>query len=138
MKKLCFIFLLLVMGMYQNAQAQIVGYTGEIRLFAGTFAPKGWAFCDGKIMAIKHNSALYSLLGNQYGGDGSTTFALPDLRGRVPMAVESPEVGKTEAPQGNQSIKNTGTAPVIIQRSLPPYLALHYIICLQGVFPFRN
>lgn len=60
-------------------------YIAEIRLFAGNFAPKGWAFCNGQIMSISQNAALFSLLGTTYGGDGRTTFALPDLRGRVPV-----------------------------------------------------
>lgn len=53
---------------------------GEIRLFAGTFAPRGWAFCEGQLVHISQNQALYSILGTMYGGDGRTTFALPDLR----------------------------------------------------------
>jgi microcystin-dependent protein len=57
-------------------------YIGEIRMFAGSFAPNGWAFCDGALQSIAQNSALFSLLGTTYGGDGRTTFALPDLRGR--------------------------------------------------------
>ncbi len=60
-------------------------FIGEIRLFAGNFAPRDWAFCEGQIMSIAQNTALFSLLGTQYGGNGQTTFALPDLRGRVPM-----------------------------------------------------
>src|SRR2546423_5843511 len=60
-------------------------FIGEIRLFAGNFAPLGWAFCDGQIVAISQNDALFSLIGTTYGGDGQTTFALPDLRGRVPV-----------------------------------------------------
>jgi microcystin-dependent protein len=58
---------------------------GEIRMFAGNFAPRGWAFCNGQLIAISQNTALFSLLGTTYGGDGRTTFALPDLRGRVPL-----------------------------------------------------
>ncbi|MEM1119379.1 MAG: tail fiber protein, partial [Bacteroidota bacterium] len=58
-------------------------YLGEIILFAGNFAPRGWAFCDGQLLPIAQNTALFSLLGTTYGGDGRTTFALPDLRGRV-------------------------------------------------------
>src|SRR5690349_21566790 len=57
---------------------------GEIRLFAGNFAPRGYAFCNGQLLAISQNTALFSLLGTTYGGNGVTTFALPDLRGRVP------------------------------------------------------
>ena len=60
-------------------------FTGEIRMFAGNFAPRGWAFCDGQILPINQNQSLYSLLGTTYGGDGRTSFALPDLRGRIPL-----------------------------------------------------
>lgn len=58
---------------------------GQIIMFGGTFAPRGWAFCHGQILPINQYQALFSLLGTTYGGDGRTTFALPDLRGRVPM-----------------------------------------------------
>ncbi|WP_367388449.1 phage tail protein [Lewinella sp. LCG006] len=58
---------------------------GEIRLFAGNFAPRFWAFCEGQLLAISQNQALFSILGTTYGGDGRTTFALPDLRGRAPI-----------------------------------------------------
>lgn len=60
-------------------------YVGELRLFAGTFAPRGWAFCDGRLLPISQNDALFALIGTTYGGDGQTTFALPDLRGRIPL-----------------------------------------------------
>lgn len=60
-------------------------FTGEIRMFAGNFAPRGWALCDGQLLAISQNDALFSLFGTIYGGDGRTTFGLPDLRGRVPI-----------------------------------------------------
>ena len=60
-------------------------FVGEIRMFAGTFAPRSWAFCDGQLLAISGNDALFSLLGTIYGGDGRTTFGLPDLRGRLPI-----------------------------------------------------
>ena len=58
-------------------------YIGEIRIFAGNFAPLGWAFCDGSLLAIAENDALFNLIGTTYGGDGQQTFALPDLRGRI-------------------------------------------------------
>lgn len=58
---------------------------GEIRIFAGNFAPRMWAFCEGQLLPISQNSALFSLIGTIYGGDGRTTFALPDLRGRLPI-----------------------------------------------------
>jgi microcystin-dependent protein len=60
-------------------------YIGEIRMFAGTFAPNGWAFCDGQLLPISENEALFTLIGTTYGGDGESTFALPDLRGRFPL-----------------------------------------------------
>jgi microcystin-dependent protein len=60
-------------------------FLAEIRIFGFDFAPRGWAFCDGQILPINQNQSLYSLLGTTYGGDGRTSFALPDLRGRVPM-----------------------------------------------------
>ncbi|ASS73705.1 phage tail protein [Tumebacillus algifaecis] len=60
-------------------------YIGEIRIFPGKFAPSGWAFCNGQLMQISQNSALFAILGTQYGGDGKTTFALPNLMGNAPM-----------------------------------------------------
>jgi len=62
-------------------------YVGEIRLFAGSFAPAGWAFCNGALIAISENETLFQLIGTTYGGDGENTFALPDLQGRVPVHV---------------------------------------------------
>ena len=64
-------------------------FVGEVRMFAGNFAPRGWAFCDGQLLAVSQNDALFSLLGTIYGGDGRTTFGLPDLRGRVPIHAGS-------------------------------------------------
>lgn len=66
----------------QNAQAQ-ESFIGEIRYFAGNFAPRNWAFCDGQLLSIAQNQALFSIIGTIYGGDGRTTFALPDARGRA-------------------------------------------------------
>ncbi|MFE4569846.1 phage tail protein [Paenibacillus chitinolyticus] len=60
-------------------------YLGEIRIFAGNFAPRGWALCNGQLMPVSQNSALFAILGIQYGGDGKTTFALPNLMGKAPM-----------------------------------------------------
>jgi microcystin-dependent protein len=60
-------------------------FIGNVIMFGGTFAPVGWAFCDGSLQQISENSALFSLIGTTYGGDGSITFALPDLRGRIPV-----------------------------------------------------
>src|SRR5262249_54546813 len=60
-------------------------FVAEIRIFTGNFAPKGWAFCNGQVMPISQNTALFSLLGTTYGGDGKTTFALPNMQGSSPM-----------------------------------------------------
>ncbi len=60
-------------------------YVGEIRMFAGNFAPAGWMFCEGQLLPISENETLFQLIGTTYGGDGRSTFALPDLRGRLPM-----------------------------------------------------
>src|SRR4249920_3228146 len=60
-------------------------YVGEIRMFAGNFAPAGWMFCQGQLLPISENETLFNLIGTTYGGDGQSTFALPDLRGRLPM-----------------------------------------------------
>ena len=60
-------------------------FIGEIRMFAGSFAPAGWAFCNGQIQSIAENETLFNLIGTTYGGDGQNTFALPDLRGRLPI-----------------------------------------------------
>lgn len=62
-------------------------YVGEIRMFAGNFAPVGWAFCNGALLPISENETLFNLIGTTYGGDGQNTFALPDLRSRVPIHV---------------------------------------------------
>ena len=60
-------------------------YVGEIRMFAGNFAPAGWMFCEGQLLPISENQTLFNLIGTTYGGDGQSTFALPDLRGRLPL-----------------------------------------------------
>jgi microcystin-dependent protein len=60
-------------------------FVGEIRMFGGNFAPAGWAFCDGQLLPISENDVLFNLIGTTYGGDGQSTFALPDLRGRAPV-----------------------------------------------------
>lgn len=60
-------------------------YVGEIRMFGGNFAPAGWQFCDGSLLSISENETLFQLIGTTYGGDGESTFAVPDLRGRIPI-----------------------------------------------------
>lgn len=170
-----------------------------IIMFAGDFAPKYWALCSGQLMAINQNQALFSLLGTTYGGDGRTTFGLPDLRSRTPVHAGnggvlpsyvlgektgsetvtlnsqnlpahnhsaslsfgvSSQTANVDEPDG--SVPGTGTInaykqgaaqngklggvtltvqpaggnqPVSIRQ---PYLAIHFIICLSGIFPSRN
>src|SRR2546423_6965846 len=70
-------------------------YVGEIRMFAGNFAPAGWMFCDGATLPIAENDILFTLIGTTYGGDGQETFNLPDLRGRVPLHQGTDKGGNT-------------------------------------------
>lgn len=77
-------FIIALQGVFPSRNG-IDPFIGEISMFGGNFPPRGYAFCDGQLLAISQYSALFSLLGTSYGGDGRTTFALPDLRGRVPM-----------------------------------------------------
>ena len=72
-------------------------YVGEIRMFAGNFAPAGWEFCQGQLLPISENETLFQLIGTTYGGDGQSTFALPDLRGRLPVHMGN---GFTQAATG--------------------------------------
>ena len=83
-------------------------FTGEVKLFAGNFAPRGWAFCDGQILPISGNTALLSLLGNTYGGDARTTFALSDMRGRVAVGPRTGP-GLSTYREGNQGGTETNT-----------------------------
>lgn len=169
-------------------------FVAEIRMFAGTFAPNGWAMCDGQILPISQNTALFSLLGTFYGGDGKTTFALPDLRGSSPLhpgqgpglserflgersgsrqvtllesempyhshAGMAAGSGSGQADPGNavfasgqrgrppayglglSAVPMSGfaigpTGGSLPHNNLPPYLAVTFIIALQGVFPPR-
>jgi len=171
-------------------------FIGQVTMFAGTFAPRSWAFCEGQLLPIDQNQALFSLLGTIYGGDGRTSFALPDLRGRTPIhkgqgaglpnytqgarggaanvvlttnelpqhthtignlrAVASP--ADASDPTGNSlavaPAYNSGSPSVDMHagsvgpfgnsggsaahNNMPPYLAIHYIIALQGIFPSRS
>lgn len=76
-------------------------YLGEIRAFAFNFAPDGWASCDGQSMNIQQNVALFALIGTRFGGDGKTTFLLPDLRGRTPLCMGGATTGLTPRAVGN-------------------------------------
>jgi microcystin-dependent protein len=171
------------------------GFIGEIRMFGGNFAIRDWAICDGQLLAISSNSALFSILGTTYGGDGRTTFALPDLRGRAPMhagngpgltsrnigqrgGVETEILSQAAMPAHNHTLSAStlpasSTQPTTQSRfsrsvggfayddtavanvpldggtvgnaglnqqhnNVQPFLAINYIICLQGIFPSRS
>ncbi len=174
-------------------------YLGAIHLVAIDYAPKGWAFCSGQLLAIAQNQALFSLLGTTFGGNGQTTFALPDLRGRIPVGTgqlaggssyvqgqqagtetvtllaaqipahthqvtgtvrttDSPEVGNPAgnlpASDGGRSLFSNGAANTPMAAAVTgttgntggnqghenrmPYVALNYVIALQGIYPSRN
>jgi len=85
--------------------AQVDCYVGEIRLFTGNYAPQGWHICDGSVLQISDNEILYTLIGTTYGGDGITTFALPDYRGRVATGASSNSPAGTT--DGSESITLT-------------------------------
>ena len=168
-------------------------FVGEIRMFAGNFAPRGWAFCDGQLLAVSQNDALFSLLGTIYGGDGRTTFGLPDMRGRIPIhAGNGPGLSprRLGAKAGTEKVtltvnqmpshthglaattavgvdnhpadKLTGELPSTdlyveadpsvdmatsavtsvggsrSHSNLMPYLCVHFIIALVGIYPSRH
>jgi microcystin-dependent protein len=167
---------------------------GQLMLVGFNFAPRGWAFCEGQLLSIAQHTALFALLGTTYGGDGRTTFALPDLRGRVPIGVgsgpglssrnwgqkagtenvtlteqqipshshtlnASSVAGNQMSPTGNV-LGNTGnfdneyyaggpntamhtdsigaTGGGQSHNNMQPFLAMHYCIALQGIFPSRS
>ena len=129
---------------------------GEIIMFAGNFAPRNWALCDGQLLPINSHQALFSILGTTYGGDGRTTFGLPDLRGRVPVhagqgaGLSSYRLGQKGGTEKVSISKGTPVAPtkkagsvnVVTANTQPsnlqPYTTVNYIIALEGIFPSRN
>jgi microcystin-dependent protein len=160
-------------------------FLGEIRIVGFNFAPRGWAMCDGQVLPINQNPALFSILGTMYGGNGQTTFALPDFRGRVPVHTgngiqigqrageeahvltinEAPAHSHTLAasslpaslgdpagryfaatdncfaPTPNTAMRSDTLTPFGGSQphlNMQPFLVLHFVIALQGVFPSRN
>ena len=129
------------------------GYVGEIRLFAGNFAPKNWAFCDGSLLAITDFRCLFDMIGTAYGGDGQTTFALPDLRARAIVGAGQGAgltrygIGQTAGTEQvpTQPVQvNTGSGATVNSAAaasgsnLQPALGLTYIICATGIFPSQT
>ena len=106
---------------------------GEVRWVAFNFAPRNWAFCNGQILPISQNQALFSLLGTTYGGDGRTTFALPDMRTAVAMhagAITNRQVRLGQKSKVSNKVKPSDQGV--------PALALNCIIALQGIYPSRS
>ena len=131
-------------------------FIGQIMSFGGNFAPRGWAFCDGQLLAISQNTALFSILGTTYGGDGRTSFGLPELRGRFPLHPGNGP-GLTPKRLGEKGGAERVT-PIKVQLSskkkenssedyaassketynMQPYTVVNYIIALNGIYPSRS
>ncbi len=127
MKKVILLVTLLCLSVYHNLQAQNIG---DIRIFAGTYAPKGWKSCEGQLLPISQNQALFVVLGTTYGGDGKTTFALPDLRDRSASgggayAKNAPATASTIKLGEKKETKTEGTST-----EEPRRLGLIYIIAV--------
>ncbi|MBQ0730191.1 MAG: tail fiber protein [Oleispira antarctica] len=125
-------------------------FLSEIRMVGFNFAPRGWAFCDGQILPIAQNQVLFALLGTLYGGDGRTSFALPDMRGRMPLhngnginqgtqvagfAAES--ITAVKSIEVARQLATTNTTASALS-SDTPYIGINFTIALQGLFPNRN
>ena len=126
-------------------------FIGEIRMFGGNYAPKGWAFCEGQLIKVSDNMALFSIVGTFYGGDGRTTFALPDLRGKVPVHPNNKNI-KQGSKVGNEFLifttykmesKQSRVGADFLMNNdkysnYQPSLGINFIIALEGEFPLRN
>ncbi len=108
----------------------VEAYAGEIRLFANAYAPRGWALCDGQLLPIEEYPVLFALIGTTYGGNGITTFALPDLRGSLPVGADA-----DRAPGSRSEGVHVANGD---DARTEPTLAVNYVICLQGVYPDRS
>ena len=129
-------------------KAQSYPMLGQIIPVGFNFAPRGWAKCEGQILAISQHEALFSILGTTYGGDGRTTFALPDLRGRVIIGpgqgpgLSSRNLGEQGGSEiggsaGTGNLLNGGMATSGVD-NMQPFNTVTYIIALEGYFPSRN
>lgn len=110
-------------------------YIGQIKLFPFDYAPHGWAECAGQLMSIARNQVLFAVIGARYGGDGTTNFALPDLRGRVPV-----HVGKTDSLTPQEIATETSLRSAAEKGSAPAVgtLTMNYCIAVEGYFPPRD
>jgi len=130
-------------------------YLGELRIFSFSFAPKGWALCNGQLLPINQNTALFSLLGTTFGGNGTSTFALPNMQSRFPMNFGqgsglSPrnlgQYGGVEyVPQQTTQIPGSPQSPMPAAvfynpqvQTVSPFLVLNFLIALTGIFPSRS
>lgn len=102
------------------------GTIAEIKIFAGNFAPKNWALCQGQLLTIDLYTDLFSIIGTTYGGDGRTTFGLPDLRNRCVVGAGANTLGSH-----NQSLETVDNGQLMISKEL----TLNYIICITGSYP---
>lgn len=139
--------------------AGIEPFLGEVMLFGPNFCPRGWTAANGQLLAISQHQALFSLLGTNYGGDGRTTFALPDLQGRVPVGVgqgdglrnyNEGDRGGVEANGTNVTLSHhahqDATSSVFVAGhaeegqiiNMQPYIGMRYCIALEGVYPSRS
>lgn len=113
-------------------------FMGEVRMLASSQnLPRNWARCDGALVPVAQNAALFQLLGTRYGGDGKTSFALPDMRGRAPKGVPSDKTGSLFEP-GTAQVAVAPVAGSGYQLSSPPVLAVSFIISTQGFWPSRQ
>ncbi|WP_430403352.1 phage tail protein [Hyphomonas sp.] len=141
----------LMAGTAPAAHAGMDEYLGEIITAGFNFCPRGTLEADGRLLPIAENTALFSLLGTMYGGDGRTTFALPDLRGRVVVgAGQGPGLtDRRQGERGGAEYESKGPALAVDSQTgvpgsapdganMPPYLALRQCVVTQGIFPSRN
>ena len=141
----------LMAGAAPAAHAGPDEYLGEILTVGFNFCPRGTLEADGRLLPISQNTALFSLLGTMYGGDGRTTFALPDLRGRTIIGegqgpgLSSRRIGQrggSEANNAAPAVVHEGEGSTIGSTStgnnMPPYLTLKHCVVTQGIFPSRN
>ncbi len=108
-------------------------FLGQLICVGFNFVPEGWASCDGRLLSIRQNTALFSLLGTTYGGDGQSTFGLPDLRGRAPIHASN-----SVYEQGQTSSGFTAATSPDKGGEIPGYTVMNWLIATEGIFPSRG